>query len=72
MVLLYSIIMSVRVFIDNILFRGYLYKESPKRFKTIVKRLDDFIDYLYENFDSVMLLPISDGVMLVSKERGDI
>ena len=31
------------VFIDNILFRGYLYKESPKRFKTIVKRLNEFI-----------------------------
>ena len=57
------------VFIDNILFRGYLYKESPKRFKTIVKRLDEFIDYLYENFDSVTLLPISDGVMLVNKIR---
>ena len=55
------------VFIYNILFRGYLYKESPKRFKTIVKRLNEFIDYLYENFDSVTLLPISDGVMLVSK-----
>ena len=55
------------VFIDNILFRGYLYKESPKRFKTIVKRLNEFIDYLYENFDSVTLLPISDGIMLVSK-----
>ena len=55
------------VFIDNILFRGYLYKESPKRFKTIVKRLDEFRDYLYTNFDSVTLLPISDGVMLVSK-----
>ena len=56
------------VFIDNILFRGYLYKESPKRFKTIVKRLDEFINYLYENFDFV-LLPISDGVMLVNKIR---
>lgn len=55
------------VFIDNILFRGYLYKKSPKRFKTIVKRLNEFIDHLYENFDSVTLLPISDGVMLVSK-----
>ena len=54
-------------FIDNILFRGYLYKESPKRFKTIVKRLDEFIDYLYENFDFV-LLPISDGVGLVYKK----
>jgi len=52
---------------DNILFRGYLYKESPKRFKTIVKRLDEFIEYLYENFEDVTLLPISDGVMLVNK-----
>ena len=55
------------VFIDNILFRGYLYKESPKRFKTIVKRLNEFIEYLYENFEDVTLLPISDGVMLVNK-----
>lgn len=54
------------VFIDNILFRGYLYKESPKRFKTIVKRLDEFINYLYENFDFI-LLPISDGVGIISK-----
>ena len=55
------------VFIDNILFRGYLYKESPKRFKTIVKRLDEFINYLYENFDFI-LLAISDGVGLVYKQ----
>ena len=55
------------VFIDNILFRGYLYKESPKRFKTIVKRLDEFINYLYENYDFI-LLPISDGVGLVYKK----
>ena len=55
------------VFIDNILFRGYLYKESPKRFKTIVKRLDEFINYLYENFNFI-LLPISDGVGLVYKQ----
>jgi len=54
------------VFIDNILFRGYLYKESPKRFKTIVKRLDEFVNYLYENFDFV-LLPISDGVGIIHK-----
>ena len=55
------------IFIDNIMFRGYLYKESPKRFKTIVKRLDEFIDYLYENYDFV-LLPISDGVGIVYKK----
>ncbi|WP_022819364.1 O-methyltransferase [Fusobacterium russii] len=54
------------IFIDNIMFRGYLYKECPKRFKTIVKRLDEFIDYLYENYNFV-LLPISDGVGIVYK-----
>ncbi|WP_462335401.1 O-methyltransferase, partial [Fusobacterium varium] len=45
------------IFIDNIMFRGYLYKEYPKRFKTIVKRLDSFIDYLYKRDDRFVLLP---------------
>lgn len=54
------------IFIDNIMFRGYLYKESPKRYKTIVKRLDEFIEYLYQNYNFV-LLPVSDGVGLVYK-----
>lgn len=54
------------IFIDNIMFRGYLYKEYPKRFKTIVKRLDEFIDYLYENYNFV-LLPFGDGIGLVFK-----
>lgn len=52
------------VFIDNIMFRGYLYKEYPKRFKTIVKKLDEFIDYLYENYNFV-LMPFGDGIGLV-------
>ncbi|MGL4392569.1 MAG: O-methyltransferase [Fusobacteriaceae bacterium] len=54
------------IFIDNIMFRGYLYKEYPKRFKTIVKNLDLFIDFLYKNHD-VVLLPFGDGVALVRK-----
>lgn len=54
------------IFIDNIMFRGYLYKESPKRYKTIVKRLDEFIEFLYENY-SFVLLPVSDGVGIVYK-----
>lgn len=54
------------VFIDNIMFRGYLYKEYPKRFKTIVRKLDEFIDYLYSNFDFT-LLDFGDGVGLVYK-----
>lgn len=55
------------IFIDNIMFRGYLYKDCPKRFKTIVKRLDEFIDYLYSNYE-FLLLPVSDGVGLVYKK----
>ncbi|MCQ8211406.1 O-methyltransferase [Cetobacterium somerae] len=54
------------IFIDNIMFRGYLYKEYPKRFKTIVRRLDEFISYLYQNHDFV-LLPFGDGIGLVKK-----
>lgn len=52
------------IFIDNIMFRGYLYKEYPKRFKTIVKRLDEFITYLSKHHDFV-LLPFGDGIGLV-------
>lgn len=60
------------IFIDNIMFRGYLYKEYPKRFKTIVKRLDSFIDYLYKRGDRFVLLPFGDGVGLCFKEAKNI
>lgn len=57
------------IFIDNIMFRGYLYKEYPKRFKTIVKRLDSFIDSLYKREDGdFVLLPFGDGVGLFHKK----
>lgn len=57
------------IFIDNIMFRGYLYKEYPKRFKTIVKRLDSFIDSLYKREDGdFVLLPFGDGVGLFYKK----
>src|SRR3712207_7036990 len=37
------------VFIDNILFRGYVCEENyPKRYRTLVKKLDEFISYLYK------------------------
>lgn len=55
------------IFIDNIMFRGYLYKEYPKRFKTIVKKLDSFIDYLYQNHDFT-LLPFGDGIGLIQSK----
>lgn len=56
------------IFIDNIMFRGYLYKEYPKRFKTIVRKLDGFIDHLYDNYNFV-LLPFGDGIGLVYKRE---
>lgn len=56
------------VFIDNIMFRGYLYKEYPKRFKTIVRKLDEFIDYLYAEHPGFTLMPFGDGVGLLRRE----
>lgn len=57
------------IFIDNIMFRGYLYKEYPKRFKTIVRRLNEFIEYLYSREGGeFVLLPFGDGVGLFRKK----
>ena len=56
------------IFIDNIMFRGYLYKEYPKRFKTIVRKLDEFITWLYDEFgEKFVLLPFGDGIGLLKK-----
>ncbi|MGM0507556.1 MAG: O-methyltransferase [Fusobacteriota bacterium] len=56
------------IFIDNILFKGYIYSEEyPKRYKTIVKRLRSFIDKLYEEDYKFTLMPFGDGIGLVSK-----
>lgn len=54
------------IFIDNLLFRGYVCnKDYPKRYKTIVRNLTKFIEYLKKyNFS---LLPFGDGVGLVVK-----
>lgn len=57
------------IFIDNIMFRGYLYKEYPKRFKTIVRRLNEFIEYLYsKEGGEFVLLPFGDGIGLFRKK----
>lgn len=57
------------IFIDNIMFRGYLYKEYPKRFKTIVRRLNEFIEYLYSrDGGEFVLLPFGDGIGLFRKQ----
>ena len=57
------------IFIDNLMFRGLVAadkEEIPKRYKTIVKRLKEFIEKLNEEYNFV-LLPFGDGVGLVRK-----
>ena len=57
------------IFIDNILFRSYICDEEyPKKYKTIVRKLNEFILYLNEKFDFT-LLPFGDGVAIVRKEE---
>ncbi|MDR1832902.1 MAG: O-methyltransferase [Fusobacteriaceae bacterium] len=58
------------VFIDNILFRGYVCGVFPGRYKTIARRMGAFIDALYEGEDDFALLPFGDGVGLVRKRDG--
>jgi len=56
------------IFIDNILFRGFVYKEeTPKRYKTMIKRLREFISYLYKSDFDFVLQPFGDGIGLVRK-----
>ena len=57
------------IFIDNLMFRGLVAVEKekiPKRYKTIVKRLKEFIEKLNEEYNFV-LLPFGDGVGIVKK-----
>ena len=57
---------------DNVLFRGYVRgdKEPPKRFKTIVKRLKEYLTYV-ENKElfNTTIYPMGDG-MSVSVWKG--
>lgn len=57
---------------DNVLFRGYVRgeKEEPKRFKTIVKRLQEYLNFV-ENKESfnTTIYPMGDG-MSVSVWKG--
>ena len=57
------------IFIENIVFRGLVAKskeEVPKRYKTIVRRLNEFIKKLNDEYNFV-LLPFGDGVGIVKK-----
>ncbi len=57
------------IFIDNLMFRGLVAMEKeeiPKRYRTIVKRLNEFIEKLNGEYNFV-LLPFGDGVGIVKK-----
>ena len=57
------------IFIDNLMFRGLVAVDKekiPKRYKTIVKRLGEFIEKLNKEYNFV-LLPFGDGVGIVKK-----
>lgn len=55
------------IFIDNLMFRGYVADtKSPKRYSTIHKRLNHFIENLNQKYNFV-LLPFGDGVGIVKK-----
>lgn len=56
------------IFIDNIMFRSYVALEQyPKKYKSLVKKLDKFIMYLNENYNFA-ILPFGDGVGIVRKD----
>lgn len=51
---------------DNVLFRGYVAcrsNEDSKRYKTIIRKLREFISFLNEDANSV-ILPIGDGISI--------
>ena len=57
------------IFIDNLMFRGLVAENdgnTPKKYRTIVERLKEFINKLNREHDFV-LLPFGDGVGLVRK-----
>ncbi|WP_156300308.1 O-methyltransferase [Streptobacillus canis] len=55
------------IFIDNLMFRGYVAeKEIPRRYKTMVRNLKDFINNLNDKYNFT-LLPFGDGVGIVIK-----
>lgn len=55
---------------DNVLFRGYVNSNSyPKRYKTIVKRLEEFISLCKNSSElkDVKILEIEDGILVATK-----
>ena len=58
--------------VDNVLFRGYTTNEQiapTKRFKTIIKRLNDFIDMCknHKELYDIKLIDTEDGILYAKK-----
>lgn len=57
------------IFIDNLMFRGMVAldeTEFPKKYRSLLKKLKQFIQFLNENHNFI-LLPFGDGVGIVRK-----
>ncbi len=54
---------------DNVLFRGYICDNYPKKYKRSVKLLKKFLDDIktYPSFD-ISLLPVGDGLLVIKQE----
>lgn len=57
------------LFADNVLFRGYVYGECPKRFKTIAVRLKQFIEACQncKELTDAHVINVEDGVLIAKK-----
>ena len=70
--LIYLLKPSGTLVVDNVLFRGYTTNEQvapTKRFKTIIKRLNDFIDMCknHKELYDIKLIDTEDGILYAKK-----
>ena len=66
---------NVRIFVDNVLFQGLVLskEEPPKKFRTIVNNLREFLKLVQTDKKvSFKLIDIEDGVLLIKKNRNII
>ena len=64
-----------RIFVDNVLFQGLVLskEEPPKKFRTIVNNLREFLKLVQTDKKvSFKLIDIEDGVLLIKKNRNII
>lgn len=70
--LIYLLKQNGTLVVDNVLFRGYTTNEQiapTKRFKTIIKRLNDFIDMCknHKELYDIKLIDTEDGILYAKK-----